>query len=194
VLHSWVEYIKIAFIFLQVLVLTYLFVEAILSRLRKTGQYDIVSFMFAADIVILCALCYFDWGKKLIACFFFMIFFQNFIAVVGLYHMCHGLKTPERKHLRRKTGIYFSLVTMVYLIVFIMTFTKTMGPICTKTDLYPPVMDISNGLFVLNALFHFYAHSQDYWLKWEEHPLIQPYVGKEEEMDWEPISILKQKF
>lgn len=158
-LHSWVEYIKIAFIFLQVLVLTYLFVEAILSRLRKTGQYDIVSFMFAADIVILCALIYFDWGKKLIACFFFMIFFQNFIALVGFYHMCHGLKTPERKFLRRKTGIYFSLMTMVYLIVFIMTFTKKLGPICTSTDLYPPVMDIANGLLVFNALFHFYAHS-----------------------------------
>ena len=83
---------------------------------------------------------------------------------------------------------------MVYLIVFIMTFTKKLGPICTATDMYPPVMDISNGLLVLNALFHFYAHSQNYWLLWEEHPLIQPYIGKEEEMDWEPIAVLKQKF
>ena len=37
-------------------------------------------------------------------------------------------------------------------------------------------------------------HQKSYFLKWEEHPSIKPHIGKEEELDWEPIAKVKEMF
>lgn len=75
-----------------------------------------------------------------------------------------------------------------------MTFSEKYGPWCTETALYPPVLNFSAALFVFNALFHFYMHYNNYWLRWENHPKIAPIVGIEEEHGWEPLSTLRPMF
>ena len=116
------------------------------------------------NIVILIALVFFDWGTKYVAGFYILAFFQNYINFLGFNYLVRKLRTPERKKLRSKTNVYFGIMNALYLVNFIMTFTKGLGPWCTQTKLYPPVMNFSAVLFVFNACFHFYAHSNDYWL------------------------------
>jgi hypothetical protein len=55
-------------------------------------------------------------------------------------------------------------------------------------------MNFSAVLFLLNACFHFYAHSNDYWLQWEGHPKIAEIIGREEEYGWEDIMKTKEIF
>jgi hypothetical protein len=172
VITSWIHYVKLVFVLGKVVLINYMLIQAILARLRKHGQYDQISIMMAANIIILCALIAFDLGTKYIAGFYILVFFANFINFLGFNYLVRKLRTPERKLLRKRTNMYFLIMNMLYIICFVMTLTNEYGPWCTQTQLYPPVMNFATVLFCMNAAMHFFMHSQNYWLKWEEHPKI----------------------
>lgn len=148
----------------------------------------------SVNIIILITLLFFDLGQKFIAGFYLLVFFQNYINFLGFNYLVRKLRTPERKLLRKKTNLYFLVMNTLYLINFILTFTKKYGPWCTQTNLYPPVLDFTAILFIFNAMFHFYAHYNGYWLRWEKHPYLAQMIGHEEERGWEPIMECKAIF
>jgi hypothetical protein len=150
--------------------------------------------MFIAFIIILVSLIAFDLGTKYIWGFYLLVFFSNYINFLGLNYLVRKLNSPERKILRRRTNFYFMLMNLLYMFNFVMTFTETFGPWCTKTHLYPEVMSYSSWLFVINFFFHCYMHYQNYWLRWEEHPRMKFVLGREKELGWEPIDKLKPMF
>lgn len=172
-LSSWLHYLKLLIILVQVLIICYMLVEAILARLRKYGgRYDQLTIMFACLIIILVAIIAFDVGTKYIAGFYVLEFATNFINFLGMSYLVRKLKTPERKLLRRKTNFYFLVMNLLYMVCFVMSFTNEYGPWCTNTNLYPPVMNYATFLFFMNAGYHSYMHSKGYWLRWEKHPRL----------------------
>jgi len=48
--------------------------DAILSKLRKTGNHDEISVLMMLNMVILLAMVCFDWGAKYIAGFYAIMF------------------------------------------------------------------------------------------------------------------------
>lgn len=194
ILTSTLHYCKLVFIFGKIVVTVYMLLLAILARLRKFGQYEQISIQMTVNIILLCAVMAFDLGTKYIFGFYLLVFFSNFINFLGLNYLVRKLRTPERKLLRKRTNLYFLIMNILYMVCFVMTLTNEYGPWCTPTQLYPPVMNFANVLFIFNAAMHFFMHSQGYWLKWEENPKIKEILGRETELGWEPIDQLKPLF
>jgi hypothetical protein len=172
VLSSWLHYLKLLLILVQVLIIGYMLVEAILARLRKYGKHDQLTIMFGCFIIILAALIAFEVGRMYVAGFYILVFFSNFINFLGMSLLVRKLKTPERKLLRRKTNFYFLIMNLLYMVCFVMSFTQEYGPWCTNTNLYPPVMNYATVLFFMNAAFHTFMHYKKYWLRWDQHPKV----------------------
>lgn len=87
--------------------------------------------MLFSFVVILVALIAFDLGTKYIAGFYILVFLSNYINFLGLNYLVRKLRSPERKILRKKTNFYFLCMNILYMINFVMTFTKSYGPWCT---------------------------------------------------------------
>lgn len=173
VMSSWLQYLKLLLILVQVLIVGWMLTDAILARLRKFGgRYDQPTIMFGALIIILIAIIAFDIGTKYIAGFYILVFLSNFINFLGMSYLVRKLKTPERKLLRRKTNFYFLIMNLLYMVCFVMSFTNEYGPWCTNNNLYPPVVNYATVLFFMNAAYHSYMHSKGYWLRWENHPRL----------------------
>lgn len=171
-MSSVAHYCKLVFIFGKIVVTVYMLLLAILARLRKFGEYEQISIQMTVNIILLCAVMAFDLGTKYIAGFYLLVFFSNFINFLGLNYLVRKLRTPERKLLRKNTNLYFLIMNILYIVCFVMTLTNEYGPWCTPTQLYPPVMNFANVLFIMNACMHFYMHMKGYWLKWEDNPKI----------------------
>jgi hypothetical protein len=132
----------------------------------------------ATNIMILIALILFEIGSKYVAGFYLLVLLQNYINFRGFCYLLRNLNTEENAMLVNSTDLYYYSMNLMYFLTFMISFTSSYGPFCRKT-IYPAVLTFSSGLFVINALFHFYLHSRNYWLKWEEHPKIKLMVGRE---------------
>lgn len=135
--NSYLHWFKLIFVFGKVIVICLMMIAAIRARLRKNGKHDQLTYMFIAFIIILMSLIAFDLGTKYIWGFYLLVFFSNYINFLGLNYLVRKLNSPERKILRRRTNFYFMLMNLLYMFNFVMTFTESFGPWCTKTHLYP---------------------------------------------------------
>lgn len=194
VLNSWGQLAKQIFVTAKVVSVCYLLMDAILSKVNKNGSHDQITIMMMANMIILLAMVFFDFGAKYIAGFYAIVFAQNYINFLGFNYLVRKLRTPERKLLRKKTNFYFLVMNLLYFTCFLMSFSSKYGPWCTDSILYPPVMNFTAVLFVFNAVFHFYMHYNKYWLQWEDHPKLKPLIGREEEQGWEPIATSRKIF
>jgi len=55
----------------------------------------------------------------------------------------------------------------VLVMVLALSWLSRLGPKCRPNKLYPPCMNYASILFIINSIYHYYIHKQNYWLKWE---------------------------
>lgn len=192
--RHWVEYVKTVFIMIKLGFVCVLLAFAIIARRKKRGHLDVVSILLFCNIAVLIGMFFFEIGTKYIPAFYFMILIANFCNFLGCNMLFRRLPTPEGPVLKRRTQWYFWTMIALYVLCFAFGFTEALGPTCKSTQLYPFVLTFAEGLFVLNAAYHYYLHFFGYFLKWEEDPIVAAIVGKEHELGYEPVDIIKPMF
>ena len=85
-------------------------------------------------------------------------------------------------------------MNILYFVVIGLAFVPKLGPTCHSDDLYPLVLTLTQGLFIINALMHHFVHHKGYWLKWELDPECAAMIGNEKEHGFEDILLKKKVF
>jgi hypothetical protein len=178
----------------KITVIVILLGVAIKNHRKKRGRFDGVSLMLATNIAILFSFIALKLGPKTITVFFVLILLSNYINLRGFIMLTKQLKTPEGKDLQVRTRTYNITMHVLYGIVVILAFTPQFGPYCSALSLYPPVLTMAEILLCVNAVHHKLLHGNKYWLKWEDDERVKDMKGKEYELGYEPVEIIKPLF
>ena len=163
---GWGHWVKIFFITLKVAYVCVLLGYGMRAHTRKRGC-GIPQMILAFYIFCLVVLLWLDTiGPKLIAAFFMITFFANYMNFWSLMYLVRNVETTEGVALRRRTRVYFYVMNFLYIFVACVAIFW-LRPVCKYGKLYPYVFNWSAMLFVFNALYHFIIHSMDYGLLWE---------------------------
>lgn len=104
--------------------------------------------------------------SKYIVGFFVLIFFSNLFNFLGFYKILHTLPGAPGAKLRSRTRYYFIVMVCLYALTLGLAFVPRFGPFCTSQKLYPPVMNWTACLFIINFVFHVVINCRkDYFLK-----------------------------
>lgn len=136
----------------------------------------------------------FEFGTKYIFAYFCMIYILNYINFVGCNMLMRRLPTAEGPMLAKKTNVYFYTMNVLYIVILILVAIPGVGPFCKANAIYPYVFTCLESLTLINAAAHHYMHYKKYWLKWENSPEVQETLGKEVELGFEPIELIKPVF
>ena len=107
------------FLTVQGIALTYMLTEAILTRLRVKGQYDRTALIFFVDILAVCSLVYFDFGRKRILVFFLIELTVNYLNLSCLDALC-----SSQPALKGKTRPLFALTNLGYICCVLLACTS----------------------------------------------------------------------
>jgi hypothetical protein len=174
--------------------LSIFFALAIRARYKKLGHFDFVSGMLCFNIITMIGLFCFEFGTKYIFAYFCMIYILNYINFVGCNMLMRRLPTAEGPMLAKKTNVYFYTMNVLYIVILILVAIPGVGPFCKANAIYPYVFTCLESLTLINAAAHHYMHYKKYWLKWENSPEVQETLGKEVELGFEPIELIKPVF
>jgi hypothetical protein len=72
----------------------------------------------------------FDLTKKYIVVFFLLIYSADYFNFVGYNVMLRSLNVPDAQKLKKRTGIFFIVMNILYLLNLILALTDLFGPWC----------------------------------------------------------------
>lgn len=108
----------------------------------------------------------------------------------------------EVDSLKKRTNCYFYTMNILYLLNLVLACFSYFGPFCTQQNLYPKCMSIACALYVINYMYHYYLHKNNYFLQWKGLKILNekqdPKLNNQTplvQIEPEPIEtvILKQK-
>ena len=108
--------------------------------------------------------------SKYIAGFFVLIYLSNYFNFLGFYKILDNLPGAPGQKLRTNTRVYFIVMNVLYFATLGLAFVPRFGPTCTADKVYPPVMNWTAMLFIVNFVFHWVINCRkDFFL--EEGPI-----------------------
>jgi glucan phosphoethanolaminetransferase (alkaline phosphatase superfamily) len=168
---------------------------AILSRRRKLASYDLITVLLTVNILVLVGMFFFEICTKYIPIFFVLILIANYINFMSFNLLIRHLRTPERADLQKRTNAFFITMNLGYLVCVGLAFTPTYGPRCKQPgSMYPECLTLAESLLVANSVYHVFLYYKGYYLQWEENPKWEEIKGKEFDLGFEPLNVLKPLF
>lgn len=166
--HHWLHTTKDILVCVKVFVICFLMISAIVHRRAKYGLCNPVTYMLLINIFVLIGLLVFEFTTKYIVGFFALVMLANYCNFMGFMIMIRHCDTPEVVDLRKHTNVYLVVMNILYAATIALAFTNKFGPYCVASRLYPACMNFTNGLFIINCMYHHYMHANNYWLEWEK--------------------------
>ena len=166
---------KLTFVIVMMIVAIYMY----LSKYRKCTMIPIIlsffivcvshcsllrltSVSFSQQLLSLLML---DLSSKYIAGFFILIYLANLFNFLGFYKILDTLPGAPGEKMRRRTRCYFVFMILLYIATLALAFVPRFGPFCTSEKLYPPVLNWTACLFLINYVFHLVMNCRkDYFL------------------------------
>jgi hypothetical protein len=105
----------------------------------------------------------FDLTKKYIVVFFLLIYSADYFNFVGYNVMLRSLKVSDAQKLKKRTGIFFIVMNILYLLNLILAFTDLFGPWCSP-HVYPLCFTFAAALYWMNYSYHTYLKSNHYFI------------------------------
>lgn len=134
---------------------------------KKQRGCSIVIGFLVANIIILILMLIQDLTKKVIGGIWLLCTGANYINFLGMMYLLRNLKTNEGEALKKRTDCYFIFMNAMYGLSLVTAFIPKFGPTCTATRMYPPCMNLSSFLFLINCVYHHVMHKKQYGLKWD---------------------------
>ena len=78
----------------------------------------------------------------------------NYFNFLGFQKIIDNLRGAPGVALRQKTRWYFITMHVLYLLTLLLAFLPRFGPTCEADKVYPPCMNWTACLFIINFIFH----------------------------------------
>ena len=131
------------------------------AKYKKCTIIPIILFVYILGLFALVAL---DMTQQYIAGFFLLIYMANLFNFIGFRKILDNLRGEPREALKEKTRHYFTVMYVLYALTLFLAFFPRFGPYCQAEKVYPPCMNWTACLFIINFIFHLVISSRkDYF-------------------------------
>ena len=131
--------------------------------------------MLFAFIMVLVTLIVMETTQKYIAGFFLMIYLANLFNFIGFKKILDNLRGPPHDAIKKKTSCYFKVMYVLYALTLLLAFIPRFGPFCRSDKVYPPCMNWTAMLFIINFIFNCVMQcKKDYFFS--EGSILEPEV------------------
>ena len=98
-----------------------------------------------------------------------LIFCANYINFMGFQIILRNLPGAAGRRLKKRTQWYFVGMNCLYALTLLLAFVPRFGPTCTADKMYPPVMNWTSCLFIVNYIFHLVINcNKGYYLEYQD--------------------------
>jgi len=133
---------------------------------RKSNFYkNGVRALMIASIVVLAGKIAFTFSEKRILGYFFWVACANWISMLSFATLLSNFEVKENVTLTQVFSNFFRGMSVLYLLVIIIGFSKEHGAYCHGNDVYPNVMALLPLMFCANTGIAYYLRKNHFFMR-----------------------------